>query len=230
VLAAPAAEVVFAIGQARASAGGESRPLRKGDRLDEGETVSTGPGGRLQLRFKDGAFVALQPESSLRIDRYRQVEKGDAEDSVGMSFLRGGLRTLSGAVGKKDPKAYRMDSPVATIGIRGTGYTLFFDRSLVGRVGEGAIRVCNRSGCLDANAGEGFEVPSPAVRPERYVELRELPGREGFQSSWRGAKHALQAGRPGTSSIPIDSLPAGVNADARTGPLRFSLPPGRVSP
>ena len=190
-MAAPAGEVVFSIGQVRASAGGESRPLRKGDTIDEKETVTTGVGGRVRLRFKDGAVVALQPESSLRVDRYRYVGKGDSENRVGLSFLTGGLRTLTGAIGARHPKAYRMDSPTATIGIRGTDYSLRLARRLVGQVSAGAIEVCNTGGCLTVNAGEGFRVRSADQPPARTIARGQLPGRAGWQHFWQGQGRSL---------------------------------------
>lgn len=213
-----------------ASAGGESRPLRKGDSIDEKETVTTGKGGRVQMRFKDGAVVSLQPESSLRVDRYRYVGKGDAENKVGLSFLKGGLRTLSGAVGKQDPKAYRMDSPIATIGIRGTEYSLRLSGRLLGQVSAGAIEVCNSGGCLIVNAGEGFQVSAADQAPARYIERMQLPGRAGWQHYWQGYFPVLQAGRPGESFIPIEQLPSGLSNQRRgmsDDIMRFTLPPGQ---
>jgi len=195
-------EVTFAMGKVRANAGaGESRPLLRGDAVDEAETVSTGARSRVQLRFKDGALVTLQPQSSLRVDRYRHVGTGDSEDSVGLTFLKGGLRALSGIVGKKNPKAYRMNSPVATIGIRGTDYSLFLTRRLLGRVNAGAIDVCNAGGCLTVKSGEAFAVNARDEAPARYFERLEVPGRAGWQPFWQGRAWEFQAGRPGASTI-----------------------------
>ncbi len=68
---APAARVDFAVGNVTAvTANGQSRALAKGGQLDEGETINTN-NGRAQLRFTDGAYVSLQPESAFRIDQYR---------------------------------------------------------------------------------------------------------------------------------------------------------------
>lgn len=218
---------MFAIGEVRAQAGaGESRPLRKGDAVDEAETITTGAGGRVQLRFKDGALVALQPLSSLRVDRYRYVGQGDSEDNVWLSFLKGGLRTLSGVVGKKDPKAYRMDSPVATIGIRGTGYALDLSDGLLGNVSEGAVEVCNGGGCLLVGLGEAFEVRSisaPPQRTERRVVLHAPPTRlsatpAADEQSGDGARGEATAPsrQPGSSAVRVN-LPPPAQAVRETG-------------
>ncbi|MCC7548906.1 MAG: FecR domain-containing protein [Burkholderiales bacterium] len=219
--AAPAAEVVFAFGEVRASVGDESRTLRKGDSIDESETVTTGAGGRVQLRFKDGAFVALQPASSLRVDRYRHVGKGDAEDSVWLSFLQGGLRTLSGAVGKEDPKAYRMDSPVATIGIRGTGYALDLGDGLLGSVSEGAVEVCNAGGCGIFGTGEAFEVRTlsePPRRTERRLTLQAPPARATASTTQSESESGA-----GAAAGPDEAR--NERSDAKQGVAQIALPP-----
>jgi hypothetical protein len=70
-LAAPAARVEFAVGNPQiASAGGPARPLAKGAAVEAGDTVFTND-GRVQLRFTDGAYVSLQPQSRFRVDEYR---------------------------------------------------------------------------------------------------------------------------------------------------------------
>ena len=60
---APAAQVDFAVGNVTAvNASGQSRQLRKGAQIEQGDTVDTN-GGRAQLRFTDGAYVSLQPQA-----------------------------------------------------------------------------------------------------------------------------------------------------------------------
>lgn len=68
---APAARVDFATGDVKAiGSNGQSRTLAKGAQIEQGETISTN-NGRAQLRFTDGAYVSLQPQSEFRIDQYR---------------------------------------------------------------------------------------------------------------------------------------------------------------
>ncbi len=42
------------------------------------------------------------------------------------SLLKGGLRTIMGAIGKRKPDACQMRTTVATIGIRGTHFCVLF--------------------------------------------------------------------------------------------------------
>ena len=45
-----------------------------------------------------------------------------ADGTLLFNFIRGGMRTVSGAIGKVNRNNYRVQTPVATIGIRGTSY------------------------------------------------------------------------------------------------------------
>ena len=76
--AEPAGRVVFVNGTVVAtdSAGG-IRALEHGANVEEGDTIATHD-GRVQVQFKDGAFLALQPDSRFRVERYRHTEIGRA--------------------------------------------------------------------------------------------------------------------------------------------------------
>ncbi len=74
--------------------------------------VVTGSHGRAQIRFRDGALISLQPESRFRIDQYAY---GEAKQRGFYSLLEGTLRAISGAIGKKNPDDFRLDTPTATI-------------------------------------------------------------------------------------------------------------------
>ncbi|WP_020648493.1 FecR family protein [Solimonas variicoloris] len=152
--AAPAAgEIVLLTGHGTALSpdGGNVRDLAKGDKVYAGDVVNAGPNSYINVRFSDGAFVLLRPNSRLAIEAYAYA--GPAPDAAAkadtppaatppvpaaapaatapssggvqrafLRLLKGGLRTVSGLIGKADPEEYRVTTPVATIGIRGTDY------------------------------------------------------------------------------------------------------------
>ena len=172
---APAARVDFAVGNVTAvTANGQSRALAKGAQLDEGETINTN-NGRAQLRFTDGAYVSLQPESAFRIDQYRFEGKQDGSERTFLSLLKGGLRTITGVVGRSNKKNYQVSTTAATIGIRGTEYTIQYGGSISGTVGEGEIEVCNGKGCLAVTDGESYYVQNQDAKPVRTDKRTDLP-------------------------------------------------------
>ncbi|MBL8489198.1 MAG: hypothetical protein JNM82_00270, partial [Rhodocyclaceae bacterium] len=60
-------------------ADGGRRVLVKGGELNNGELVATGD-GRTQLRFTDGALVALQPRTEFKVDEYRFQGANDGSE------------------------------------------------------------------------------------------------------------------------------------------------------
>jgi len=174
-LAAPAARVEFVAGKVVAlDTRGRERVLTRGTTVGEGDTVDTGP-GRVQLRFSDGAYVSLQPQSKFRIDADRFDGKTDGSERGFFSLLQGGLRTITGLVGRTNKSNYQVTTAVATIGIRGTEYTVSYGNSVTGAVGEGEIVVCNGGGCRDVKNGESYFVADADVRPVITGKKTDLP-------------------------------------------------------
>jgi hypothetical protein len=172
---APAAQVDFAVGNVTAvGSNGQSRALGKGAQIEQGDTVNTN-GGRVQLRFTDGAYVSLQPQSQFRIDQYRFDGKQDGNEKGFFSLLKGGLRTITGLVGRSNKANYQVSTAVATIGIRGTEYTIQYGKSVTGTVGEGEINVCNGAGCLSVTNGESYYVQNQEVKPVLTNKRTDLP-------------------------------------------------------
>jgi hypothetical protein len=158
---APAARVESASGQVRVvSPDGGARVPKRGALVFTGETVVTGHDARAVLRFTDGGHFRLQPDTRLRIDNYRYSGRVDGHERSYISLLKGGLRAISGAIGHYGKRNFRLITPAATIGVRGTEYAIRYTSELVASVSEGAIQLCNGCGCQMATRGEAFQVPA----------------------------------------------------------------------
>ncbi|MBK8523518.1 MAG: FecR domain-containing protein [Betaproteobacteria bacterium] len=121
--AAGPAQIDFAAGGVTAvNSTGAQRPLTKGAEVSNGDTIRTGEGGRAQVRFSDGALVSLQPATEFRIDNYQFANKPDGQEKGFFSLLKGGMRTITGLIGRSNRDNYKVTTSVATIGIRGTEY------------------------------------------------------------------------------------------------------------
>lgn len=146
-----AAKVIMIAGKATAAAdAGIVRPLAKGEPVFSGDLLSSGVGSYVNLKFTDGGFFLLRPESRFQIEAYKPaVAANDPATSTTANppaaaaaplitapviqqsqrsqaffrLLKGGFRTVSGAIGKINRDDYRVSTPVATIGIRGTVYS-----------------------------------------------------------------------------------------------------------
>lgn len=202
--AATGASIDFAAGSVVAvNAAGAQRPLTKGSEVANGDTIRTGEGGRAQIRFSDGALMSLQPQTEFRVDNYQFSGKADGEEKGFFSLLKGGLRTITGLVGRSNRDNYKVSTNVATIGIRGTEYSAMLDaiaNALNVATGEGMVEVCNGAGCVQLGAGEAGRVVGGNA-PQRTESKPQLPPAAGgppsdvqpvFVSGNQGLGDALQ--------------------------------------
>lgn len=119
VLAAPSAGEVIALrGSAWADAGGQRRALETKASVQAGETLSTGEDSRLQVRFADNTVLGLGPQATVRLDAF--VFQEGAKGSLAMHFAKGMARVVSGKIVEQNPDGFKLSSPLAYIGIRGT--------------------------------------------------------------------------------------------------------------
>jgi hypothetical protein len=140
--------------------------VARGALLESGDTVLTGATGRAQIRFTDGGLVALYPDSQFTVTRY--VDAGDAaQDSFAVGLLRGGMRAITGLIGKRNPANYQLTTPTAVVGIRGSAFRAFFNAQGLLEVGGEAdeIEVCTQAGCVGLRVGESVLVLSPERLP-----------------------------------------------------------------
>jgi len=113
-------EVTFARGVVTGQIDGEQpRIIGKGVGLHNGETLNTGSRAFALLRFNDGTKMTLRPNTTFKIER---VDTSEGSENALLSLIRGGFRALTGFISKKSPNAFRINTSVATIGIRGTEF------------------------------------------------------------------------------------------------------------
>jgi hypothetical protein len=172
--ALPAATLEFVQGAVSVrSPAGASRVAQRGTVVNNGETIET-QSGRAQMRMVDGAYISLQNDTTLRLDNYRVASATEAESGF-MSLVRGGLRTVTGLIGRNTKQNYRLQTATATVGIRGTGFSATSgDDGTRVRVSEGAIALCTQGGCLDLAALQTGFAPNATTLPVRIAAAPEL--------------------------------------------------------
>lgn len=122
--AAPwAAEVLFVSGEAswRASAAQPLAPLRVGERVAAGATLSTGADGHAYLATLDRGFLALRPNTRLRLARY-SAHPDTPEIRLELEY--GVARVVTGAAAQARRDRFRLETPIAAIGVRGTDFSV----------------------------------------------------------------------------------------------------------
>jgi hypothetical protein len=89
-------------------ADGSVRILSQKSTIQSGDTVNTERDSYAQIKFSDGAQVTLKPNTAVKLDNFKFQEDKPAEDSFLYSLVKGGLRAVTGVVGKRSRDAYRL--------------------------------------------------------------------------------------------------------------------------
>jgi hypothetical protein len=166
---------------------GTGKALSIGSKIDEGDTVVTEKRTYARLKFNDGSEVTLKPNSQFKIDKFSYDQSKPKDDSASLNLIKGGLRTLTGQVGKRgNQDSYQLKTPTATIGIRGTIYDAEYCQGdscgnikpgLYLAVIDGIVVITNSEGVqttLHVKAGQYVYVESPTKAPV------VLPGKPGI--------------------------------------------------
>jgi hypothetical protein len=174
-------------------ADGSIRLLALGSRFDDGDVLGT-PAGQLRThplrrRLRD----RVAPDTRLEIAEVSYREEAPAEDGFAVRLLKGGMRAVTGLISTRSRDRVRYDTPVATIGIRGTHFGLLFCQSdcagLEGLKGQplrdglhvdlvqGAIELANRAGTLQMAEGQFAYVADADTAPRLAGEDEGIPCR-----------------------------------------------------
>lgn len=122
--AGESAQVAFTAGDV--TVGGRS--VSQGDRVREGELLTTGSDGYLYLKTVDNGFFILRPNSAGQIVTYQIDLENPANTSIKLELKNGVARHISGDAVKSARRNFRLNTPVAAVGVRGTDFTVFADQ------------------------------------------------------------------------------------------------------
>lgn len=207
-----AGRVLALAGTATIERGGRQVPLSAGAMVESGDLLAVGDRSALQVRFTDESVVALRANSQFRIDNY-SFEKNPETDRSVLGLLKGGMRTITGLIGKANQKNYLVQTATATIGIRGTHFLVVScnndcvrpDGTLeangtFGSVADGRITVSNAAGTRDFGQQDAFHVPTATSAPVRLLAPPAILSDRGQASRGQSSAAAARDGDAGTDS------------------------------
>jgi len=111
-----------------------TRQLSKGSPIYLNDVIQTAEGSFVAIKFSDGGRLTLQPGSQLHLQDYNQKT---GYESQTFKLLKGALRTITGAIGKRSPQNVDYLAGNLTIGIRGTTFVLKLCESSAALSGDG---------------------------------------------------------------------------------------------
>ena len=100
---------------------GGVRILSQKSEVNPGDVLTTQRDSYAQINFTDGSSLTMRPNTQIKIEEYNFVQSRPQEDNTFLRLIKGGLRTVTGLVGKRgNQDAYKIGTSAATIGIRGS--------------------------------------------------------------------------------------------------------------
>lgn len=198
--------------------------LRAGMDVVMGDRIRTNRNGEVQLLFSDDTRLVVGRNSSLVIEAYL-LRSNSRANNFTVRALGGTFRMLTG---KSDKQAYKIRTPTATIGIRGTSFDFSVRRNgeTAVMLFEGEARICGRTGrcrilnrrCSIAQAPRKEDVRLLREKQSRNAEIkRSFP----YAVSQQSLRRDFRVNTKGCSEIarihdPTDRV--------RTVPTRRSQP------
>ncbi len=193
--------------------------ITKGQNIASGQTLTTGPGSQVVLRFDDDQRVVLNENTQFTITEF-QFQKNDpkADRSV-FDLVRGAARFVSGLIGQRSRTAFSARTPTATIGIRGTDFMLAQINQTYMQVSVGQIGATNAAGTATFGAGAIGTVAS-ATTLAAAITAAALP------AAVAGAFSSLSAAAVGAAGA---AAGAGAGAGAGISTTALAVGAGAVA-
>lgn len=101
--------------------GGKERKLGLGAPVYEGDALATGVKSHAVVAFRDEGRVSLQENTVFQVEKFK-YDKPAAQENAVLRLLKGGVRVVTGLIGRVNRDNYQFRLANATIGIRGTGF------------------------------------------------------------------------------------------------------------
>ena len=165
-------------------ADGKVKILSLKSEVEAGDTLVTEKNTYALVKFIDNSEITLKPGTTFVVEQFAYQAEQPENDRASFKLVKGGLRSLSGLLGKRNKEKFSLKTPVATIGIRGTYFTAEYIAAggyaapgsslpktappagptlapgLYTSVTTGQIVVSNPGGTLDIAAGQFGYTPS----------------------------------------------------------------------
>lgn len=216
-------------------------PLAKGQRIEQGTTVVTGPKGLVILGFDDGQKIILNENSQFRVAGYSFNRDEPKKDLFSFALLKGALRSVTSLFTRRNANAYALRIPQATIGIRGTDFMVVTRSPAFLQLLTCCINVVNGGGA--ASFGSGFvtvpaanlvaaPIAASAVPPGVLAEFNFLQSLLAVTTA--GPAGVEGAGLSGAEALGLGALglgvAAGISGGSEDGPSGTTGTTGTTAP
>ena len=182
-------------GEFRVLRNGAAVTLKAGAPLRAGDEFSAGEGGEAFIQFRDGAKLAVRPNSEVKLDAASLSGAVSTRETV-IRLLKGGLRYISGKATYR--KGVSFKTPTATIGIRGTDIEIAINDDPQADLSVGTVlRVNSGEAILSAPDGTAVDVVAGEWALGAEPDLIPRGSNQKRRSQARAVDAALKAAAGG---------------------------------
>lgn len=195
------------------------------DAIASDTVISTGDKAYAVLKFEDGQVVTMQANSTFHVREYSYQPDNIEKSNMIFAMLKGGMRFVTGLVGQRNKAAFKLSTPNATIGIRGTDFMVAMavnNPSMYAQVVSGSIGMTNAAGTLALGAEQaavvasattlGTVIPVSALPAGTFTQLFAIPVPPATPAPPPGAGGAATGGASTTTTAATATAGAGVSA------------------
>jgi hypothetical protein len=159
----------------------KARPLNAGDVVYVGERIRTGQTGEALVKTDDAGMVGARPNTDFYAEHFTAT--GLDSDNMALRLARGSLRIITGWIGRLTPNNYKVTTPTATIGVRGTDHEPYVlsDQAAAGtpykpgsydKVNQGRTFISAGGRELDVDVGQvGVAPATPGIKTRGLMTL-----------------------------------------------------------
>jgi len=190
-------------------ADGSVRILSQKSEVNPGDVLTTQRDSYAQINFTDGSSMTMRPNTQVKVEQFNFVQDRPQEDNSFLRLVKGGLRTVTGLVGKRgNQDAYKIGTNTATIGIRGSS------GDTIDNTGGGCEGVT--AGCENLPQG---------VYHNTYTGSYIMQNEGGAQVIGEGQFGFASDFKKGPALLPVNPFP-----DIHVLPFTLGLGSGRLGP
>ncbi|GGY54986.1 FecR family protein [Pseudoduganella albidiflava] len=201
---AQAGKVVFVTGAAQLA----DKAVTVEQAVEEGDEISTGADGYVYVKTVDEGFLILRPNSKARVVAYQIDEANPANTRVKLELLQGVARSISGKGVKRARNNFRLNTPVAAIGVRGTDFIVYTNQqtSWVSVVSGGVVMSGFSGTCGPEGGGPCEGVTSRELFGGRADTMLQIQRGQSVPQLLQGGTVAPELSTPPRNDEPVGKV------------------------
>lgn len=182
--------------------------------VDQGDTLVSEKDTYARIKFIDNSEITLRPNTQFKIDNFSYEATKPEGDNAFFTLIKGGLRSITGLLGKRNKERFGLNTPTATIGIRGT---TFIAEYIPPTAADVAAYQAASMAAADIDYGDAIRTDAPRnFLPKGVLALNE-------QKTWQLAQNTVPSTSNGLNpGLYVQVLDGAINVSNQGGTQNFA--------